>query len=187
MMEKFILNDRKIYIPFIGVSSAGKSTIFNCIVGYKLFPEAQNECTTRGIIIEYSDVVWVIWNWNWFRKKLLCFFTKKRVAERYKDVRYYLKSLNYKYGKDESKHFFIVKTVVKSFDDFIFIQELKDRILLVDLPGLDTKDNEFNKIGKYFRNVYEKLLSISSSFMYINKERAINEIENQTILKKIIY
>lgn len=40
MMEKFILNDRKIYIPFIGVSSAGKSTILNCIVGYKLFPEA---------------------------------------------------------------------------------------------------------------------------------------------------
>ena len=47
---------KKIYIPFIGISSAGKTTIINCIVGYKLFPEALNECTTRRVIIEYSDI-----------------------------------------------------------------------------------------------------------------------------------
>ena len=185
MMEKFILNDRKIYIPFIGVSSAGKSTILNCIVGYKLFPEAQNECTTRGIIIEYSDVVELYETEIDSERNYYVFSPKKRVAEGYKDVRDYLKSLNYKYGKDESKHFFIVKTTIKSFDDFGFSQELKDRILLVDLPGSDTKDNEFNKIGKHNRSVYEKLLSISSSFIYINKGRAITETANQTILKKL--
>ena len=186
MMEKFILNDRKIYIPFIGVSSAGKSTILNCIVGYKLFPEAQNECTTRGIIIEYSsDVIELYETEIDSERNYYVFSPKKKVADGYKDVRDYLKSLNYKYGKDESKHFFIVKTTIKSFDDFGFSQELKDRILLVDLPGSDTKDNEFNKIGKHNRSVYEKLLSISSSFIYINKGRAITETANQTILKKL--
>jgi len=57
ILEKFINNGRKIYIPFIGVSNAGKSTILNCIVGYKLFPESMNECTTRGIIIQYDKEI----------------------------------------------------------------------------------------------------------------------------------
>ena len=188
MMEKFILNDRKIYIPFIGVSSAGKSTILNCIVGYKLFPEAQDECTTRGIIIEYtndSDKVELYETQIDSERNYYVFSTKNKVAEGYKDVRDYLKSLNCRYSEDESKHFYIVRTTMKSFDDFGFSDELKKRILLVDLPGSDTKDNKFNKVGKSNRSVYEKLLSISSSFIYINKGRAINETNNQTILKKL--
>ena len=45
--------------------------------------------------------------------------------------------------------------------------------------------NQFNKKDENDRSVYEKLLSISSSFIYINKGRAINETNNQTILKKL--
>jgi len=185
MMEKFILNDRKIYIPFIGVSSAGKSTILNCIVGYKLFPEAQDECTTRGIIIEYSDKVELYETQIDSERNYYVFSPKTKVADGVKNVRDYLKSLNYKYSKDESKHFYIVKTTMKGFDDFGFSDELKKRILLVDLPGSDTKDNQFNERDQNNRSVYEKLLSISSSFIYINKGRAINETNNQTILKKL--
>ena len=189
MMEKFILNDRKIYIPFIGVSSAGKSTILNCIVGYKLFPEAKEECTTRGIIIEYSkkedDIVELYETQIDSERNYYVFSPKTKVADGYKDVRDYLKSLNYKYGKNESKHFYIVKTTMKGFDDFGFSDELKKRILLVDLPGSDTKDNQFNAKDRHNKSVYEKLLSISSSFVYINKGRAINETNNQTLLKKL--
>ena len=185
MVEKFILNDRKIYIPFIGVSSAGKSTILNCIIGYKLFPEAQDECTTRGIIIEYSDKVELYETQIDSERNYYVFSPKTKVADGYRDVRDYLKSLNYRYSKDESKHFYIVKTTMKCFDDFGFSDELKKRILLVDLPGSDTKDNQFNEKDINNRSVYEKLLSISSSFIYINKGRAINETNNQTILKKL--
>jgi len=188
MMEKFILNDRKIYIPFIGVSSAGKSTILNCIVGYKLFPEAKEECTTRGIIIEYTDnndKVELYETQIDSERNYYVFSPKTKVADGYKDVRDYLRSLNYKYSKDESKHFYIVKTTMKGFDDFGFSDELKKRILLVDLPGSDTKDNQFNAKDRHNKSVYEKLLSISSSFVYINKGRAINETNNQTLLKKL--
>ena len=185
MMEKFIYNGRKIYIPFIGVSSAGKSTILNCIVGYKLFPEAQNECTTRGIIIEYSNVVELYETQIDSEKNYYVFSPKKRVAEGYRKVRDYLKSLNCRYSTEERKHFYIVKTTIKCFDDFEFSDELKKRILLVDLPGSDTKDNQFNQKDENQRSVYEKLLSISSSFIYINKGRAITETANQKILKEL--
>jgi len=49
-----VLNQRKIYIPLIGVSSSGKSTILNDIVGYKIFPESKEEFTKRGIIIQHN-------------------------------------------------------------------------------------------------------------------------------------
>lgn len=93
MMEKFI-NDKKIYIPFIGVSSAGKSTIINCIVGYKLFPEALNECTARGIIIRYSDIVELYETKIDSNRNYYIFSENNRVAEGYKEVREYLESLN---------------------------------------------------------------------------------------------
>ena len=185
MMEKFIYNHRKIYIPFIGVSSAGKSTILNCIVGCKLFPESKYECTTRGIIIEYSESDELYETTIDSEKNYYIFSPKKKVAEGIKNVREYLKSLNYRYSKDESKHFYIVKRKIKCFDDFNFSDELKKRILLVDLPGSDTKDNQFNQVDNNKKSVYEKLLAISSSFIYINKGRAITETGNQTILKKL--
>ena len=185
MMEKFILNDKKIYIPFIGVSSAGKSTIINCIVGYKLFPEALNECTTRGIIIKYSEVVELYETKIDSTRNYYVFSENNRVAEGHKDVRDYLESLNYRYGNSESKYFYVVKTPIQCFDDFQYDDELKNRILLIDLPGSDTKDNKFNEVDKDERSVYEKLLSISSSFIYINKGRAIRSQENQQILKNL--
>ena len=185
IMEKFILNNRKIYIPFIGVSSAGKTTTINCIVGYKLFPEALNECTTRGIIIEYSDVVELYEMKIDSNRNYYVFNEKNRVAEGYKEVREYLESLNARYGRNESKFFYKVKTTIKSFDDFGLDDELKKRILLIDLPGPDTKDNKFNKLYKNSRTPYEKLLLISSSFIYVNKGRAIKSTENKEILKTL--
>jgi hypothetical protein len=53
-LEKIIYNKKRIYIPFIGVSSAGKSKILNCIIGHYIFPESKDECTTRGIILQHN-------------------------------------------------------------------------------------------------------------------------------------
>ncbi len=54
------------------------------------------------------------------------------------------------------------------------------------MPGCDTSDNPFNElIANVERSPYEKLLNISSSFVFINKGRAITEESNQTIIKKL--
>ena len=90
IMEKFVLNNRKIYIPFIGVSSAGKTTTINGIVGYKLFPEALNECTTRGIIIEYSDVIELYEMQIDSNNNYYVFNEKNKVADGFKEVREYI-------------------------------------------------------------------------------------------------
>lgn len=45
-----------IYISILGVSNAGKSTIFNGLIGDRLLPTQQNECTKKGILIKYTDI-----------------------------------------------------------------------------------------------------------------------------------
>lgn len=66
-----------------------------------------------------------------------------------------------------------------------FEEELKKRVLLIDLPGPDTKDNKFNQPVKEKRTPYEKLLLISSSFIFVNKGRAIKSNENKEILNRL--
>ena len=45
-----------IFIPFLGPTNAGKTTIINGIIGKDLLPTGMKECTKRGIIIGYDDV-----------------------------------------------------------------------------------------------------------------------------------
>lgn len=79
-LKKYINNGRNIYIPFIGQSNAGKSTILNCLIGYKLFEESDSECTKRGIIIEYGKEVELY---------------KVKVIQTEKIIFTYLKKMNY--------------------------------------------------------------------------------------------
>ena len=125
----------------------------------------------------YKIKVQTIKNYYIFEKDLL-------VSQKEEEVKEYLKCLNCKYGNDENELFYLVKTPIKFFDDKNFDEELKKKIFLVDLPGCDTNENKFNEhYNKIERTVYEKLLDISSSFVFINKGRAIGNIENREILK----
>jgi len=61
-----------------------------------------------------------------------------------------------------------------------------NKIYLIDLPGCDTSDNPFNELmTDVERSLYEKLLNISSSFVFINKGRAITQESNQKIIKNL--
>ena len=118
-------------------------------------------------------------------KNYYVFNEKNKVAEGYKQVREYLESLNFRYGRSEDNFFYKVKTSIKTFDDLGFDEELKKRVLLIDLPGPDTKNNKFNCLYESERTPYEKLLLISSSFIFVNKGRAIKSTENKKILNKL--
>ena len=183
-LKKYIKNGKNIYIPFIGGSSAGKSTILNCLIGYRLFPESESECTTRGIIIKYGKEVELyavkVENMNNF----YIFEEDRLLSKTVKKVQEYLQCLNYQYGKDESKYFYLIKTPIKFFDDYKFEEEFKKKVIFVDLPGSDTSNNKFNEHDKTERTVYEKLLEISNSFIFINRGRGITNIENKKLLNQ---
>ena len=152
-LKKYIKNGKNIYIPFIGGSSTGKSTILNSIIGYKLFPESESECTTRGIIIKYGKEVELYEVKVETENNFYIFEEDRLISRTVKKVQEYLKCLNYQYGKDESKYFYIIKTPIKFFDDYKFEEELKEKVFLVDLPGSDTSNNKFNEHDKTERTV----------------------------------
>ena len=107
-LEKIIYNKKKIYIPFICVSSAGKSTILNCIVGDYMFAESQKESTSKGIILQHN-----------FKDETELFETDmdpccdyyvfKERRSRPVAKGKYLKALKSFYSKKEIKHFFHIK------------------------------------------------------------------------------
>ena len=184
-LDMIVKNKKKIYIPFFGGSSAGKSTILNNIVGYNIFPQAQNECTTRGIIVEYSNVN-VPELYQCVSKEELdyyCFEKGILLAKGRQKINNYLSSLNSLYANEEEKCFFILKTPIDFFDSFDLSEELKNQVCFIDLPGGDTKNNTFNNPTSKDRTIYEKLLKMSSSFIFINKGRALKDTKNINILQ----
>ena len=189
-LEKIIYNQRRIYIPFIGVSSAGKSTILNCIVGYYIFPESNTECTTRGIIIEHSfDGSTELFETDIDPSCDYYIFKERNLRPVSKDINNvtrYLSSLNTAYTSNQKKHFFILKTPIKLFDYLDLSIDLKERISFIDLPGGDTKGNVMNrKLEGGETTVYQKLIHISTSFCFVNRGRAIKLEENKDIIRKL--
>ena len=176
-----ILNQDIIYIPIIGESKSGKSKLLNCIIGYQLFPESINKCTTRGIIIQYSK------NIELYEIKLnseYSFFNfsknKIPIAKGINQVKQYLISLNYEYSKEKNKNIYIVKTPIQFLDDYKIDEEIKNKISFIDLPGTDIKNNNnYNLLGN---NFYNELFKISSSMIFISKVGEIKTDENQYII-----
>ena len=191
-LEKIIYNKKKIFIPFIGVSSAGKSTILNCIVGDYIFPESQEECTTRGIILQhnfedktelYETDLDPTCDYFIFKER-----SSKPVSKGKSNVTRYLTSLNSYYSTNQKKHFFILKTPIKLFEILQLSDDLRKRTSFIDLPGGDTDENILNQIkNENEMTVYQKLIHISTSFCFINKGRAIKLQENDLILKKLFH
>ena len=64
-----------------------------------------------------------------------------------------------------------------------FSEELKSQVCFIDLPGGDTKNNRFNNPTSKDRSIYEKLLKMSSSFIFINKGRALKDAKNINVLQ----
>jgi hypothetical protein len=92
-----------------------------------------DECTRRGIIIQYSQNIELyetevniennIFNYS---KKLIL------IAKGINQVKQHLISLNYEYRNENNKCFYIVKTPIQFLDDYIL--EYKYKISFIDLP-----------------------------------------------------
>ena len=102
-----------IYIPILGVSNAGKSTIFNGLIGDRLLPTQQNECTKKGILIKYSNIdVPVIRKVNFVPDKLgkeeIYYFkaADKIMGKGIEQIRDILEGANGKFVEDEEDFFY---------------------------------------------------------------------------------
>jgi len=174
-----------IFIPFFGVSNAGKSTIINGIIGRDLLPTDLKECTKRGIIIRYSDEENVI--------KKAYFIEEDFSEKKYYFLRAYdniigrgdkqiintLKGLNYKFNDKEEDSFYYIKTRIKLLDDLGLDKSLKQMIYLIDFPGFGT--------GNFFKgDICKNFISICNSFAFVSRNSVIKNKDTKSMLDSFL-
>jgi len=173
-----------IFIPFLGASNAGKTTIINGIIGKDLLPCDLNECTKRGIIIKYTDskettIRKATFQEEYFFNKPYYYFSADHIIGRGdQQVTDTLKGLNYEFNDKEEDSFYYIKTRIKLFDDMGLDKSLKDMIYLIDFPGFGT-GNVFEK------EIYNKVMSICNNFIFVVRNSVIKEKNAKRILDSI--
>ena len=182
-LRYFIANNNKILIPTIGQYSSGKSSLLNIIIGEEYLPTSPGICTNVAILIEYTS--------------------KKNIAELYKiklkkDKKYIIFEKNNIICNDKTKiketidkinkenrtskledSFLLLKVNIELFE--LYIEKYKEKIILIDFPGLDVLGNK----NFFSSDVLSPLIYQSDSFLFFNPE-VINSDENQIILIKLI-
>ena len=188
---KFLRIYNVIFIPFLGPSNAGKSTIINGILGKDILPTKLNECTKRGILIRYfnSDDI-CIYKSNFIEKedifgKINYFFRSNLdndlIGKGEEEVKNTLNSLNCDYNDKEEDSFYYIKTRIKILDDMGLNDSLKNMIYFIDFPGFGTGSrNIFEN-----KNIYKKVMSICNSFIFVVRNSVIKENTCQSKLKEI--
>ena len=185
--SEFLKQSNYIFIPFLGPSNAGKTTIINGIIGRDILPTDLNECTKRGIIIRYSDEVEddiTISTSDFIQVKYLdkinYYFNEGLIIGKgLSQVKNTLKSLSYEFTDKEEDSFYYIKTKIKLFDEFGLSDSLKKKIYLIDIPGYGTSNKFLEK------ERCKKIINISSSFIFVLKNAVIKENNTKSILDYI--
>ena len=183
----FLKYYNSIYIPFIGASNTGKSTIINAIIGQEILPTDLNTCTKRGIIIRYGnegeDGI-ILRKVNLIEEKykdeiFYHFDIKNIIAKGITQVTQTLKSLNYKFTDKDEDSFYYISTKIKLFDDLGLDYSLKRMIYLIDFPGYGTNNKFIEK------NICSKVLNMSKFFIFTLRNSIIKENNTKLVLDKL--
>ena len=178
----FINKDRKIRIAVLGLYSSGKSTILNCIIGQDILPTSSSECTRRGIIIRYHNKDEPELYKTKFIEKLDYYTFEDSDSPLCSGFKAVSKTLN-EYNNINCSFedsFLILKIKIKFFEDYNINNELKEKIELIDFPGLNTENNFYEE------KIFIPLMKFTDGYIFLNKDDLIKEKSNVTILKEII-
>ena len=179
LIKNYLENSSSIRFLLVGPHNAGKSTLLNEIIGYnrRLLESANEECTKISVIVKYTkkteqpklfaaDFHTNDLGYNYFEKNNL-------LAEGENDIKEKIKDLNRENNRKQNElKFFVLSTPIEIFDRIIEenkisnkkiekIEEIIEKIELLDFPGLDTKFEEAKKKA-------EDLLKIVDGFIYVN-------------------
>ena len=172
-----------IYIPFLGPSNSGKTTLINGIIGKDILPTKMGECTKRGIIIKYSNSDEIIIRKANFKelkisqKTFYYFESDNIIGKGISQVKETLNGLNYIFTDKNEDYFYEISTKIKLFDDIGLDDNQKNMIYLIDFPGYGTKNVSENEINK--------VMSICNSFIFVVKNSVIKENKTEKILNQI--
>ena len=178
-----ILDSSKvIYIPLLGLSNAGKSTILNGLIGFKILPAKKTECTKKGILIRYWEKDYPVMRKTRFmneNNKYYFISEKETIADNIEDIQNILNGLNGKFTDNEEDFFYEIDINIKFVKESDIEDSLKERICFIDLPGFGT-NNKFE-----YLDTYSHLINMCHIFMYVVFNQKIKENDNHKMLNNL--
>ena len=185
-LEYFMSNNEKILVPAFGQYSSGKSTLLNILIGNDYLPTMDGICTNKGVIIEYSSDVETAelheakLKFETKFSKYFCFEKTKLITNDKSKIKSEIDKINKQHKSIQFEDsFLLLKVYIEFFE--IFKKEQREKILLIDFPGLGVlKKNNFFK-----SEILGPLINQSESFLFFNNA-VINSDENQKIIINIV-
>ena len=177
---------KNLYIPLLGVSNAGKSTILNGIIGYRILPAQKNECTKKGIIIKHWNKDYAVLRTTKYKfekignDKIYYFEPGEEIiAKGIKNIHRMLEGANGEFPKKEENFFYEIDINIKFVNDLKLDESLKEKICFIDLPGFGT-NNEFERQG-----IYANLMKSCNLFLFVVFNLKIRESDNKKMLDNL--
>ena len=188
ILKNYIFNSNLKFIPILGASNSGKTSFINCLLEKKILPCDSTECTKRAIIIRYLDekektsLYSIKFNSCENLNDIYYYYTKKElISDNLDEIKEIINILNETFPSKEEDSFLLLETNIKFLENPSIDLALKKReICFIDFPGHNTNNNSF-----FERKLYQKVLKMSSFFIYINSGKAFRENSNQMLLSSI--
>ena len=185
ILKKYVFNSSLNFIPILGSSNTGKSSFINCLLGKNILPCDSLECTRRAIIIRYleniekTSLYSIKFNSCENLNDIYYYYTKKElISENLEEIKEILSILNESFPTEEKDSFLLLEINIKFLENSKVIK--KSDVCFVDFPGHNTFNNSF-----FDNNIYQKVLKMSSFFVYINSGKAFKEDSNKKLLSTI--
>jgi len=188
ILKTYLFNSNLIFIPILGTSNSGKSTFINCLLEKNILPCNSSECTRRAIIIRYleekekTSLYSIKFNSSENLDDVYYYYTKKElISENLEEIKEIISILNESFPSREEDSFLLLETNIRFLENNNFDGIIKKKdICFIDFPGHNTFNNSF-----FNNKVYQKVLKMSSFFIYINNGKAFKEKANKMLLSSI--
>ena len=188
ILKNYILNSSLLFVPILGASNSGKSSFINCLLQKDILTCDSSECTRRGIIIRYIEDKNKISLYSIKFKKDInetfnqyYYYTKENLlSNKVEHIKEIIQILNENYPSKEEDCFLLLEINIPTFDDLQLEPEIKNNICLIDFPGHNTNNNLF-----FEKEIYQNVLKMSTSFIYMNNGKAFKEDSNKLLLSKL--
>ena len=188
ILKNYILSSNIIFIPTLGSSNSGKSKFINCLLEKDILPCDSVECTRRAIIMRYIEkkektrLYSIELNSYLNLNDIYYYYTKKElISENLEEIKEIINILNESFPSKKEDLFLLLEINIKFLENKDIDSILKKRdICFIDFPGHNTNNNSF-----FDEQIYQKVLKMSSFFVYINSGKAFKDNSNAMLLSSL--
>lgn len=193
IMHDYFKNTYNIRYLLVGPHNSGKSSLLNNIIGYglNLLPTQMKECTKVGVIIKYTEKKEDI---KLYKTELITnklgknYFSECNdnctIAKGEKGVHNKLNELNNNIYANDRLDFYLLQTPIEFFDSMNLTPEQKNKIEIIDFPGLDTKFEEAKTKAQNLLKIIDGFIFVYSSLTYSKDYKDIFRLVYHTIKER---